>query len=117
MRLSCTVTDTTATVMTVNGGSVKWGGSGILTDMFLVASVGGDTAVAPTVSDSTREVFAMTSSDFTTASGSTNQPQKNESNSNFKAIQITGPLTFTATGLGSGSFTISAFVIPDAGGS
>lgn len=98
-------------VMSHPSSGIKWSGSGIILDAYMVASVGGDTSIVPLIADATQTVFTMSSSDFTAASGSANQYQKNEANSNFKSLSVQGQLTSTITGMSSGTFTQYAKVL------
>jgi hypothetical protein len=110
MKLTATLTDTTATVMTISGGatgSTKFGGAMLLTDIYILSSA--DTSVSISISDGTEVVFAITSGDYTSA---TPAQQKNEANSNFKKLVCQGPLTVTATGISSGNVIVNATVIP-----
>lgn len=112
MKLTATVTDNTATRMTISGASsdninTTFGGAALHTDVRVLASA--DTSVSVSIADGTEEIFALASGDYTSATVS---QQKNESNSNFKKLVGHGPWTVTVSGISSGNVRVDLDLIP-----
>lgn len=97
-------------VMSTGSSGIAWCGGGIIADVKIVSSA--DTSVALVITDAVGTVFSIAATDFTTASGSANQYQKNESNSNFNSLAVQGQLTAAVIGLGSGNVVVTAKIIP-----
>lgn len=106
MHLTATLTSSAATAvpLTLTDGTAR-GLAGLLLDLDVISSV--DTSVAFSISDETGVVFTITSTDFTTITKYKNGDSAIVRNS------VTGQLKATATGLGSGTLIINAWVKPD----
>lgn len=107
MKLSYTFSADGSGIMSTGAtsGNATPGVAGILTDVRVVSSA--DTTVAASIADATGNVFNVASSDFTTAT------QYKNDNAAILRNGVTGQLTATISGLGSGTFTITAWIKPD----
>ena len=79
--------------------------AGTLLDVSLLSSA--DATVAVVIADATGTVFTIGSADYTTRTN-----YKND-NAAITRNGVTGQLTSTISGLGSGTFSVSAWVKPD----
>lgn len=110
MKLTATVTDGTATAMTISGaesGANKFAGAYLIVGVYALSSA--DTAISFIIADPTQTLFSIASGDYTSA---TPAQQKNEANSNFKQLMGHGQPTLTASGVGSGNIRVDMDIIP-----
>lgn len=109
VKLTATISGDTATVLSIGGGTSAGNPqrsvAGVLQSVSVLSSA--DQSIALVIADATGTVFTIGSTDFTT--------RVNYRGNNAAIVRdgVTGQLTATPSGSGSGTLTVDAFVLED----